>query len=67
MTDTSALRAFANALRPALNAVVRVAETELRETTTAAYEVGYERGWLAGYTEAERDARPVGGSVVPTA
>lgn len=42
-------------LAPALQAVRRAAADDRRACAQAAYEVGYERGFLTGYETAERD------------
>jgi hypothetical protein len=47
---------MAAALRPAFGAIRRAALDEQRAEAQAAYEVGYERGWMHGYETAERGA-----------
>ncbi len=41
----------------AVEQVVRVADTERREECQAAYDVGFEQGWMAGYEAADADLR----------
>lgn len=35
----------------------RVVDQERRDESLASYQVGFEKGWMAGYETAERDGR----------